>query len=138
MTYLLGPLTAGCLIVPLVFAAFGAGDKRRALRWSLLFLALLILDAELLYLPSQSGVYHIFPFRLHWNWFGKALELAWAILFLVLGPITFTAAGFRKPYPSSVLPALIVVLLLTAGFFLAHALFLRLARRAPRRRLPSN
>src|SRR5690625_826726 len=114
MLYLFGPLSAGCRVVPLTIAFFGIGDKRAALRWSSLFLALVILEAVLVYMPNQAGVYQAFPVRLHSTWFGKALSLVWALLFLAFGPITFTAAGFRKPWPRSVWPALIVVLVLTA------------------------
>lgn len=95
---LLGIPMAACMVIPLVTACAGIDDKRRALRWILLFLGLLILDQALLYLPIQTGINA--TFHLHWNWFGKLFVLAWAIPFIAFGPISFRAAGFRVPSPS--------------------------------------
>lgn len=120
--YLIGVPIAACMVIPLIVASISVNQKLRALRWSLLFLGLLILDQALLYLPIRVGINS--TLGLHWNWFGKLFVLAWAIPFIAFGPITFADAGFRRPSPGTIRQALIIVIVLMVVAFVAHS-FLR-------------
>lgn len=118
MAYLLGVPVAICLVPPVAVALVGTLRIRSALRWSALFLGLIILDTTLVYLPLQSGVYE--ALHLQWNWFGKLLSVIWAVLFLAFGPLSFQDAGVRQPRPGSGKSAFIVVAVLAAVAFIAH------------------
>lgn len=118
LAYLLGIPVAICLVPPIAVALVGMSRVRSTLRWSALFLGLLILDIALVYLPLQSGVYEALHFQ--WNWFGKLLSIIWAVLFLAFGPLSFQDAGVRRPRPGTGKSAFIIVVVLAAVAFVAH------------------
>ena len=118
MEFLIGVPISACMVIPLVVAFIGIDGKRRAIRWALLFVALVILDQALLYLPFQTGINT--ALGLHWNWFGKLFELAWAIPFIALAPITFADVGFRKPLRNTITRATVIVFILVVAAFLVH------------------
>lgn len=118
MECLIGLPIAACMVVPLVAASIGVDRRRPVLLWALLFLGLLILDQALLYLPLQTHLNE--AFHLYWNWFGKLLELAWAILFIAFGPITFNDAGVRKSIAGTTTRAATIVVALALIAFIAH------------------
>ena len=112
---------AACMVIPLAVSAVGVGQKRNVFRWGVLFLALLILDVALVYLPTQMGLNR--AVGLHWNWLGKLFVLAWAVPFVAFGPITFTDAGLRMPSPGTAKRAIVVVCAALAVLVLVNRIF---------------
>lgn len=98
--FLIGFPIALCLAPLLALALWGVSDKRVAMPWLLLFLALVVLDETGLYLALHFHLNH--ALGLYWNWVGKAFSLAWVVLFLAWGPISFREAGFRRPRPGTI------------------------------------
>lgn len=118
MEYLIGVAISACMVIPLVAASVGVDRDRTATLWALLFLGLVILDQALLYLPIQTGIDGYFG--LHWNWFGKLFVLAWAVPFIVFGPISVSDVGLRAPLRHAFARAAMIVAILAIVAFLVH------------------
>lgn len=89
--------------IPLVvIALFPVRDRRP--RYAVLFLALMALDAVLLWLP---GLLNLHPAGVQWNWIGKFLSVVWVLVFLRSGPLSARDVGLTlRQRPGSVVPAL--------------------------------
>ena len=116
MGCLIGVPIAACMMIPIIIAFIGVEQKRHAMVWALLFLGLIILNQALVSLPFQTGIN--VAYHLYWNWFGKLFEIAWAIPFIALGPITFANAGFRKPLPATTARAITVAIIVAILAFI--------------------
>jgi hypothetical protein len=99
MTSLLYGLIDSLALLPiLLFAWWQSGARHPKAAWFLVFLGLLILDAIAILLPVE---YHINLTFFQWNWFGKALSLAWALMFIMFGPLTRREVGMVRSRANS-------------------------------------
>lgn len=85
-----------CLgLLPLLLLAWWWSRKRSPIAvWAFVFLGLLILDAIATLLPVE---FHLSPAFFQWNWFGKALSIGWALVFITLGPLSTREVGIVRP-----------------------------------------
>ncbi len=120
--FLVESVLFGLFVLPFVIIALFINRKQNT-SYAFLFLSLLILDDALTALPL---VYEslLIPGS-DWNWTGKLLSIAWALIFVKLSPFTFKEIGLTlKQNSGSVLPAAIVTLIaitisITIGFIFA-------------------
>jgi membrane protease YdiL (CAAX protease family) len=109
MRFVYEALLVAAAVAPLVLLALWT-TRPRAAAPAALFLALLALDTLLTPLPYALGLH---PAGLQWNWIGKVLSIAWALVFLRVGPITAEEAGLTlRQRPGSVVPAAVLTVLL--------------------------
>lgn len=75
--------------IPLVVAALLLVRDRQP-RYAIAFLILFALDTTILLLPSALELH---PGGLKWNWIGKFLGVAWAAVFIWVGPLSAEDVG---------------------------------------------
>ncbi|WP_412063343.1 CPBP family intramembrane glutamic endopeptidase [Rubrivirga sp. IMCC45206] len=113
MDYLLNAALLAVVTAPPVALALWTSPSRRW-PWAVLFLGLLALDDLAVTLPFAVRALDVVGGD--WNWVGKALCVAWATLFLAVGPVSFQEAGVTlRQHAGSVRPALLATLTLTAA-----------------------
>lgn len=115
MDYILNASVFALLVTPLVALALWTSNERQ---WgpAALFISLLALDDLATILPLAFDALDVVGGR--WNWEGKVLSAAWAVLFLALGSVSFREAGVTLHQRNgSVRPAVLATLALTAASF---------------------
>lgn len=103
--------------IPFVVIALLLARNRRS-RYAIVFLTLFALDIIVLFAPSAFGFH---PEWLEWNWIGKFLSVAWAALFIWLGPLSPKDVGITlRQRPGTMMPAIriSVILVLVTGTLL--------------------
>lgn len=95
MTTLFYGLSVCLGLFPLLLFAWWRSRARQPLTgWLFLFFCLLLLDSTVTLLPVEL---HLNLEFFRWNWFGKALSIAWALLFIKFGPLPATKIGIARP-----------------------------------------
>ena len=115
MDYLLNAGFLALFTAPFVALALWTSKEYRWIP-AVLFLGLLALDDLATILPFAVGALEFVGGR--WNWEGKVLSIGWAVMFLWLGPLSFSEAGvsFRQR-SGSIRSAVLATLGLTAASF---------------------
>ena len=84
-----------CLgILPLLLLAWWRCHARNPMKvWIFVLFGLIVLDSVATLIPYE---FHLNPDFFQANWIGKALSIAWALLFIILGPLSTREVGIAR------------------------------------------